>query len=71
MPNHRVSNSSGVRWTDYDGKNAKKWSVLHEAAQLYAPQGAELGGDGSPSQRIDTVKKARTRENCKALVQLQ
>ena len=35
-PNQRVFNSSGVRWTGYDGKMQKKWSVLHEAAPLYA-----------------------------------
>ena len=49
----------------------KKWSVPHEAAPLDAPQGVGIGGGGSPLQRIDTVKKARARENCKAPPQLQ
>ena len=48
----------------------KTLSVPHEAAPLYAPQGVQMGGGGSPSQRTDAVKKARTRENCKAPLQL-
>ena len=40
----------------------KMWSVPHESAPQYAPQGVEMGGGGYASQRIETVKKARTKE---------
>ena len=34
----------------HDGKWLNKLSVLCEAAPLYAPQGVEMGGGGSPSK---------------------
>ena len=56
-PYQRVSNSSNVRWTGHDGEWLK-WGLPCEAALLYAPQGVEMGGCGSPSQnRIDTVDR--------------
>ena len=40
----------------HDGKWLTKLSVLCEAAPLYAPQGVEMGGGGSPSKTwIDTA----------------
>ena len=38
-----------------EGPNDKKVTALPEIADLYAPQGVDLGGGGSPSRRNDTV----------------
>ena len=51
MPNHRASNSSKDKAeAGNDGKWLNKVSALHEVAPLYAPQGVEMGGGGSPSK---------------------
>ena len=51
MPNHRASNSSKDKAeAGNDGKWLNKVSVPHEVAPLYAPQGVEMGGGGSPSK---------------------
>ena len=51
MPNHRASNSSKDKVeAGNDGEWLNKVSVPHEAASLYAPQGVEMGGGGSPSK---------------------
>ena len=51
MPNHRASNSSKDKAeAGNDGKWLNKVSALHEIAPLYAPQGVEMGGGGSPSK---------------------
>ena len=51
MPNHRASNSSKDKAeAGNDDKWLNKVSVPHEAAPLYATQGVEMGGGGSPSK---------------------
>ena len=51
MPNHRASNSSKDKAeAGNDGEWLNKVSALHEVAPLYAPQGVEMGGGGSPSK---------------------
>ena len=50
-PNHRASNSSKNKAeAGDDGEWLNKVSVPYEAAPLYAPQGVEMGGGGSPSK---------------------
>ena len=39
------------------GQMRKRGTALPEIADLYAPQGVDLGGGGSPSRRNDTVQK--------------
>ena len=52
MHNHRASNSSNLYEAEagHYGEWLNKWIVPHEAAPLYAPQGVEMGGGGSPSK---------------------
>ena len=33
--------------------NKKRGIALYEMADLYVPQGVDLGGDGSPSRKVE------------------
>ena len=51
VPNHRASNSSKDKSeAGDDGEWLNKVSAPYETAPLYAPQGVEMGGGGSPSK---------------------
>ena len=61
MPNYRASNSSKDKAeAGNDGEWLNKVSALHEVAPLYAPQGVEMGGGGSPQKLVRDSRLART-----------
>ena len=66
MPNNRVSNSSGVRWTGHDGKWLK-WSALCEAASLYAPRELRWEEVVPLHKIVLTQQICQNKINCKAL----